>query len=162
MFENPRRGRQARNFTTNAPKILDLKSSSEQIFSRKLPFGAPDRTTVYTSAREIPTRHRPLTRKRNPSRAELSRKSQGRIKCDVDFWAVFSNCSTLSPEVRSQSNYMYDKINGAGQRSATFRNFFSWLASSNHHESQTERNKGKEKKNLRHPGYWVKLFLFLL
>ena len=33
MFENPRRGRQARYFTTNAPKILDLKSSSEQIFS---------------------------------------------------------------------------------------------------------------------------------
>ena len=41
MFENPRRGRQARNFTTNAPKILDLKSSSEQIFSRKLTLGAP-------------------------------------------------------------------------------------------------------------------------
>ena len=41
MSENPRRGRQARNFTTNAPKILDLKSSSEQIFSRKLPLGAP-------------------------------------------------------------------------------------------------------------------------
>ena len=33
MFKNPRRGRQARNFTTNVPKILDLKSSSEQIFS---------------------------------------------------------------------------------------------------------------------------------
>ena len=33
MFENPRRGRQTRNFTTNVPKILDLKSSSEQIFS---------------------------------------------------------------------------------------------------------------------------------
>ena len=42
MFENPTRGRKARNFTTNAPKILDLKSSSEQIFSRKLPLGAPD------------------------------------------------------------------------------------------------------------------------
>ena len=41
MFENPRRGRQAKNFTTNVPKILDLKSSSEQIFSRKLPLGAP-------------------------------------------------------------------------------------------------------------------------
>ena len=41
MFENPRRGRQARNFTINAPKILDLKSSSEQEFSRKL-LGAPD------------------------------------------------------------------------------------------------------------------------
>ena len=34
MFENPRRGRQATNFTTNVPKILDLKSSSEQIFSQ--------------------------------------------------------------------------------------------------------------------------------
>ena len=33
MFENPRRGRQARNFTTTVPKILDLKSSSQQIFS---------------------------------------------------------------------------------------------------------------------------------
>ena len=32
-FENPRKGRQARNFTTNVPKILDVKSSSEQIFS---------------------------------------------------------------------------------------------------------------------------------
>ena len=41
MFENPRRGRQARNFATNVPKILVLKSSSEQIFSRKLPLGAP-------------------------------------------------------------------------------------------------------------------------
>ena len=41
MFENPRRGRQARNLTTNAPKILDLKSSSEQIFSGKLPLGHP-------------------------------------------------------------------------------------------------------------------------
>ena len=40
MFENPRRGRQARNFTTNVPKILVLKSSSEQKFSRKLPLGA--------------------------------------------------------------------------------------------------------------------------
>ena len=33
MSENPRRGRQARNFTTNVPKILGLKSSSEQLFS---------------------------------------------------------------------------------------------------------------------------------
>ena len=39
MFENPRRGRQARNFTTNVSKILDLKSSFEQIFFRKLSLG---------------------------------------------------------------------------------------------------------------------------
>ena len=31
MFENPRRGKQARNVTTNVPKILDLKSSSEPL-----------------------------------------------------------------------------------------------------------------------------------
>ena len=46
MFENPRRGRQARNFTTNVSKILDLKSSSEQIFFRKLSSGAPAKLTV--------------------------------------------------------------------------------------------------------------------
>ena len=34
MFENSRRGRQARNFTENDPKILDHKSSSEQIIFR--------------------------------------------------------------------------------------------------------------------------------
>ena len=33
MFENPRTGRQTRNFTTNVPKFPDLKSSFEQIFS---------------------------------------------------------------------------------------------------------------------------------
>ena len=46
MFENPRRGRQAINFTTNVPKILDLKWSSEQIFFRKLSFGAPEQTCL--------------------------------------------------------------------------------------------------------------------
>ena len=34
MFENPRRGRQARDFTTNVPKILVLNR-------RKLRLGAP-------------------------------------------------------------------------------------------------------------------------
>ena len=52
MFENPRRGRQARNFTTNVPKILDLKSSSEQIFFRKLSLGAP-RVTRCKSSLEV-------------------------------------------------------------------------------------------------------------
>ena len=33
-FKNPRRDGQARNFTTNVAKILDLKSSSEQTFSK--------------------------------------------------------------------------------------------------------------------------------
>ena len=46
MFENPRRGRRTRNFTTNVSKILDLKSSSEQIFFRKLSLGAPVRFQI--------------------------------------------------------------------------------------------------------------------
>ena len=33
MFKNPTRAKQARNFTKNVPKIADLKSSSEEIFS---------------------------------------------------------------------------------------------------------------------------------
>ena len=40
MFENPRRSRQARNFTTNVPKILDLKSSSNRYFP-KIVVGCP-------------------------------------------------------------------------------------------------------------------------
>ena len=52
MFENPRRGRQARNFTTNVPKILDLKSSSAQIFFRKLSLGAP---VIWTQCSRYPS-----------------------------------------------------------------------------------------------------------
>ena len=37
MFENPRRGRQARNFSTNVPKIVDLKSFSKQILALSAP-----------------------------------------------------------------------------------------------------------------------------
>ena len=41
MFENPRRGRQAKTFTTTVPKILDQIVFQTDIF-RKLPLGAPD------------------------------------------------------------------------------------------------------------------------
>ena len=34
VVKNPTRGRQARSLTTNVPKILDIKLSSEQIFSK--------------------------------------------------------------------------------------------------------------------------------
>ena len=45
MFENPRIGRQARNFTTNVPKILDLKSSSNQYFL-KIDVGCPLKANI--------------------------------------------------------------------------------------------------------------------
>ena len=67
MFKNPRRGRQARNFTTNVPKILDLKSSSEQIFSRKLSLGAP---AVYIA--ELISRYQPTRTLRSSSCNYLS------------------------------------------------------------------------------------------
>ena len=53
MFENPRRGRQARTFTTNVPKILDLKSSSEQMFFRKLSLGAPATMLEYLPMEKV-------------------------------------------------------------------------------------------------------------
>ena len=52
MFENPRSSKLARNFTTNVPKILDLKSSSEQIFFRKLSLGAPAKIANVSSLNE--------------------------------------------------------------------------------------------------------------
>ena len=47
MFENPRRGRQARNFTTNVPKILDFKLIVFQTdILQKLTLGDPDTLDV--------------------------------------------------------------------------------------------------------------------
>ena len=46
-FENLRRGRQARNFTTNVPKILDFKLIVFQTdILQKLTLGAPDTVDV--------------------------------------------------------------------------------------------------------------------
>ena len=54
MFENPRRGRQARNFTQNVPKILDLKSSSENCIFRKFTLGAPEKRLSQTLLMQAP------------------------------------------------------------------------------------------------------------
>ena len=53
-FENPRRGKQARNLSENDPKILDLKSSSEQIIFRQLSFGAPDSISLKDRQSHLP------------------------------------------------------------------------------------------------------------
>ena len=55
-FENPRRGMQARNLTTNVPKILYLKSSSEQILS----LGAPETINRKTTKNYHPRAEDPL------------------------------------------------------------------------------------------------------
>ena len=46
MFENPRRGKQGRNFTTNVPKILGSQIVFRTDTFRKLTLGAPDLTQV--------------------------------------------------------------------------------------------------------------------
>ena len=53
MFENPRRGRQARNLTTNVLKILDLKSSSEQIFSKNRRWVPPELLSVFLQTDQV-------------------------------------------------------------------------------------------------------------
>ena len=74
MFENPRRGRHARNFTTNVPKILDLESSSEQIFSENW-------------------RWVPLFRRRFSTQSFCKSILVGKLCMVIDF--VFSSCSRL-------------------------------------------------------------------
>ena len=49
IFENPGRGRQSRNFTTNVSKILDLKLSSEQI-SPEIDVGCPWRHSEHKAS----------------------------------------------------------------------------------------------------------------
>ena len=46
MFENPRRGRQARNFTANVPKILDFNIVFRTDIFQKLSLGAPESPTT--------------------------------------------------------------------------------------------------------------------
>ena len=52
MFENPRRGKQARNFAIHVPKISNFKSSSEQIFSESIRW-VPLKTVVNSLAEGI-------------------------------------------------------------------------------------------------------------
>ena len=126
MFENPRGGRQARNFTTNAPKILDRKSSSEPIFSencRWVPLNCgktlPNKlqklqncaARVITSSNfdvEVDSLFHKLSWK--------NLKSQRQIR---NAWMVFKSLNGLVPEYlkskfikRNESNYsLRDSVN---------------------------------------------------
>ena len=53
-FENPRRGGQARNLATNVPKILDLKLSSEQIFSKNCRWVPLSNAEAFDDGHNIP------------------------------------------------------------------------------------------------------------
>ena len=72
MFENPRTCRQGRNLTTKISKILDLKSSSEQIFSencRWVPLNEEDWTMLVRSLRHSESRR--ITERLNECRGKV-------------------------------------------------------------------------------------------
>ena len=73
MFKNPRKGRQARNYTKNVPKILDLKLFSKQIFSKncrwvplRLHFHLPHTTHKYD--RSVPETTTITTKQKKPNK----------------------------------------------------------------------------------------------
>ena len=81
MLENPRRGRQAGNFTTNVSKILDLKSSSEQIFIRKLSLGAPG-FQVHVGGIHTPYKQHPLIYRSCVKPSHINTKCSITIACE--------------------------------------------------------------------------------
>ena len=83
MFENPRRSRQARNLITNVLKILDLKSSYEQIFSENW-------------------RWVPLTQK---TRART--KIQGKDNCDVSWEGLWTAACKRNGPFPSSKNSLF-------------------------------------------------------
>ena len=94
MFENPRRGRQARNFTTNVPKILDRKSSSEQIFSencRWLPLGISSLSTGSVSHLEVQSMSKASRRSTRTIFSRFQRQSS-RVRVETRFNLPSSRC----------------------------------------------------------------------
>ena len=77
MFENPRRGRQARNFTTTVPKILDLKSSSEQILT--LESEKEIRRRLLTSSIKLAIRHSRRSRARTVKKCTKKRDARAKL-----------------------------------------------------------------------------------
>ena len=88
MFVYPGRGRQARNFTTNAPKNLDLKSSSTDIF-RKLTLDAPGNILHCSSSPEKNRTYSASGAFHQPSPVVL-----GKFGCDVTRYRVRTGLGT--------------------------------------------------------------------
>ena len=85
MFENPRRGRWARNFTTNVPKILGVKSSSEQIFSENCRWVPLIFMLTLPTSREGPVGKPMLPRKRRtPDRLEVGAGAPSHLQTAKD------------------------------------------------------------------------------
>ena len=90
ILENPRRGRQAsqasqaRNLTTNVPKILDLKTSSEQMFSENCRWVSLS-TCEVTGEYFIIKRAEPFPRKS----LKMTERSQKILRCKP-CWDGFS------------------------------------------------------------------------
>ena len=106
MFENPRRGRQARNFSENDPKILDLKSSSEQIIFRKLSLGAPDKPIVHSGFNSAAK----IIYHRTSSNVSSIKQETAALKNPCFFFALIENSHTLFYR-KSQHTFMACEAN---------------------------------------------------
>ena len=110
MFENPRRSRRAKNFTTNVPKILDLKSSSEQIFCE--------------NCRWVPLT-KPLLSAQQPNLAKFGWKH--RLKTSFGKWVFFCSFGILKAITRSGNTLFYAHF---GSLSSRFSSSVAYLRSS--------------------------------
>ena len=89
MFENPRRGRQATNFATNVPKILDLKSSSEQIFSEDWRWVPLFSSLFINHLEQVHSRLYMFLRKRRVlwmSALQMSGENRNRLESPLGVW----------------------------------------------------------------------------
>ena len=109
MFENPRRGRRAKTFTTTVPKILDQIVFRTDIF-RKLQLGAPVLYFLYITS-EVKQYHEALFLSYRP-RTECSisqfcntnctRSIFRTIEARVGFWLTVV-CETKWNEMKGKS-----------------------------------------------------------
>ena len=117
MSENPRRGRHARNFTTNVPKILVPKSSSEQIFSRKLPLGAPDNLTYCPNSKSIQDVPASPSNLFFTSLNKVQPHWQKRSSCENEISTIICLVHRSSPSVpRTRRIWLFRRITSCRQK----------------------------------------------
>ena len=89
MFENPRRGRQVTNFATNVRKILDLKPSSEQIFSEDWRWVPLFSSLFINHLEQVHSRLYMFLRKRRVSwmsALQMSGENRNRLESPLGVW----------------------------------------------------------------------------
>ena len=111
MFENPRRGRQARNFTKNVPKILDVKSSSEQIL------GNLRTTTKFTTTTSVDWEKTGTRTSVSAGKRILKMQSTGRstttplnVNTNVKLWCSFTTKFFAMASFKTMQDFIFQAV----------------------------------------------------